>query len=183
MNARARRRRLPVLLPADRTKRRLLVVFAGLVAVIVCASVAVAASGSGRARLQIHERNKEVGNGHYGQFRLVLADVPVDSGKTSITLIGQAAGQEKTVGGEPQEPVAGNDNLVGKKGTLSIAFRGISIPVNLDASTGAAFYAEFGTWTVAAGTGKYKGWKGGGRWADSGTPAIDNLEWDGYISR
>jgi hypothetical protein len=28
----------------------------------------------------------------------------------------------------------------------------------------------------------HKGWKGGGRWADSGSPTIDNIEWDGAIT-
>jgi hypothetical protein len=152
---------------------------------VVAANIATGASATAPpARIAIHEQNKPVGNQHSGQFRLVLNDVSVDSGKTSIILIGNAAGQAKTVGGEPQEPVAGNDNLRGKKGTLSIAFRGISIPVNLNPSTGKAFYAEFGTWKVAHGTGMYKGWKGGGRWADSGSPnpTIDNIEWDGAIT-
>jgi hypothetical protein len=165
--------------------KRVLVPLTGLIAAgaVVAANIAPGASATAQAsRIAIHEQNKEVGNEHHGQFRLVLNDVSVDSGKTSITLIGTAAGQAKTVGGQPQEPVAGNDNLTGKKGTLSIAFSGISIPVNLNPSTGNAFYAEFGTWKVAHGTGVYKGWKGSGRWADSGSPAIDNIEWDGYIT-
>jgi hypothetical protein len=168
----------------DQMKRTLLSVSGGVVLVIVCSGIALGASGEAQpSRMAIHERNKEVGMNHLGQFRLVLNDVRVDSGKTVITLIGQAAGLATTAGGEPQEPVAGNDNLTGKKGTLSLAFRGISIPVNLDPVTGHGFYAEFGTWKVAAGTGMYKGWKGGGRWANSGNPSIDNIEWDGYITR
>ena len=161
--------------------RRVLVLIT--VGAVIAAKIATGASATAQAsRIAIHEQNKEVGNEHHGQFRLVLNDVSVDSGRTSITLIGIAAGQAKTVGGQPQEPVVGNDNLTGKKGTLSIAFSGISIPVNLNPSTGKGFYAEFGTWKVAHGTGVYKGWKGSGRWADSGTPAIDNIEWDGYIT-
>jgi hypothetical protein len=163
-------------------------VFALGAVMVICGAVVAATIATGAAataqpsRIAIHEQNKGVGNEHHGQFRLVLNDISVDSGKTSITLIGVAAGQAKTVGGQQQEPVAGNDNLTGKKGTLSIAFRGVSIPVNLNPNTGNAFYAEFGTWKVAHGTGMYKGWKGGGRWADSGNPTIDNIEWDGSIT-
>jgi len=168
----------------NKLKRTLLSVSAGVVLLIVCSGIAFGASGKAQpSRMAIHERNKDVGMNHLGQFRLVLNDASVDSGKTVITLIGQAAGLATTVGGELREPVAGNDNLTGRKGTLSLAFRGISIPVNLDPVTGTGFYAEFGTWKVAAGTGIYKGWKGSGRWADSGNPSIDNIEWDGHITR
>jgi hypothetical protein len=150
---------------------------------VIAANVAAGASATAQpSRVAIHEQNKPVGMEHHGQFRLVLNDITVDSGKTSITLIGSSVGQAKMVGGQPQELVAGNDNLTGKNGTLSIAFRGISIPVNLNPNTGKAYYTEFGTWKVAHGTGMYKGWKGSGRWADSGSPTIDNVEWDGYIT-
>jgi hypothetical protein len=171
-------------LTTDQMKRPLLTASGAVVIAVVCAGVALGASGSAQpSRIAIHEQNKEVGNEHLGQFRLVLNDVSVDSGKTSIALIGYAAGQAKTVGGEPQQPVAGNDNLTGKKGTLSLAFRGIIILVNLNPSTGNAFSVAFGTWKVAAGTGIYKGWKGGGRWANSSNPTIENIEWDGDITR
>ena len=150
---------------------------------VVAANIAAGASATAQPlRIAIHEQNKKVGNQHRGKFRLVLNDVSGDSGITSINLIGPAAGQAKTVGGQLQEPVAANDNLTGKKGTLSIAFRGISIPVNLNLSTGNAFHVEFGTWKVAHGTGMYKGWKGSGRWANSGSLTIDNIEWDGSIT-
>jgi hypothetical protein len=166
--------------------KQVLVPLTGFITVgaVVAANIAPHASATAQAsRVAIQEQNKDVGNEHHGHFRLVLNDITVDSGKSSIVLIGIAAGQAKTVGGQPQEPVAGNDNLTGKKGTLSIVFRGISIPVNLNPNTGNGYYAEFGTWKVAHGTGMYKGWKGSGRWADSGNPAIDNIEWDGYITR
>jgi hypothetical protein len=167
----------------DQMKRSLLAASGSVVTAAVCAGIALGASGGAQpSRIAIHEQNKPVGNEHHGQFRLVLNEITVDSGKTSITLIGSAVGQAKTVGGQPQELVAGNDNLTGKKGTLSIAFRGISIPVNLNPNTGNAYYTEFGTWKVSHGIGMYKGWKGSGRWADSGSPTIDNVEWDGYIT-
>src|SRR5689334_3240827 len=137
------KRSLMSVVAIDRMKRTLVSVSGGVVLVVVCSGIALGASGGTQpSRIAVHERNKDVGMNHFGLFRLVVNDVSVDSGKTVITLIGQAAGLVKTVGGQPQEPVAGNDNLTGKTGTLSLAFRGISIPVNLDPVTGHGFYVE-----------------------------------------
>jgi hypothetical protein len=82
----------------------------------------------------------------------------------------------QTVGGQAQYPVTGYNDLKTKKGTLNFSFVGISILVN------GKFYNEYGSWKVRSGTGMYKGWKGGGRWADVGTPSADNIEWDGVVT-
>jgi hypothetical protein len=44
------------------------------------------------------------------------------------------------------------------------------------------YYNEYGSWKVKGGTGIYAAWKGGGRFADVGTPSADNVEWDGIVS-
>jgi hypothetical protein len=153
-------------------------------AAVVSTSVAFGASRAQAARS--HVAIKEHGNAHpatglvfLGRFRLELDGAAFDSGSTSIR---PNAGNPKTVDGQQQLPVAGDDNLTGKKGSLTIHFRGVSIPVDTSAS-GDAYYAEYGTWKITFGSGIYKGWKGAGRWANAGTPSTNNLEWDGYVTR
>ena len=114
-----------------------------------------------------------------GRFNLVLDGVIEDSG---TTVLRPNEGTAKTVGGQQQTPVFGNNNLTTKKGTLSLSFRGVSITVSIDPAHD-PFYNEYGTWQISGGSGIYKGWKGGGRWALVGTPSANNIEWDRYITR
>src|SRR5216684_1548722 len=69
----------------------------------------------------------------------------------------------------------------GKKGTLTLAFRGVGIAVTTS-TTDSQYEVEYGTWTVSTGDGMYKGWRGGGRWANASVPAASHIEWDGYAS-
>jgi hypothetical protein len=161
---------------------------AALVAVpaVVAVSAAFTASAAdSSSATKVHIALKETGNGHpsaglvfLGRFRLEVNGTVVDSGTTSIH---PNAGNTKLIAGQKQLPVTGSDELIGKKGTVDLFFRGVSIPVNSNAS-GDAYYAEYGTWTITRGTGMYKGWRGGGRWANAGTPSRNNIEWDGYAS-
>jgi hypothetical protein len=144
-----------------------------------------ASAGVSTSATKVRIAFKESGNGHpstglvfLGRFRLEVNGAVVDSGSTSIR---PNAGNTNLVDGQQQLPVTGSDELVGKKGTLDLFFRGVSIPIDSNAS-GDAYYAEYGTWTITNGTGMYKGWKGGGRWANAGTPSRNNIEWDGYAS-
>ena len=114
-----------------------------------------------------------------GRFVLVLDGVDEDVGATRIR---PNEGTAKIVGGQEQDPVFGTNNLTSKKGTLSLAFRGVSIAVMNINPAKDAFYNESGTWQIAGGSGIYKGWKGGGRWALVGTPSANNIEWDGYVT-
>ncbi len=113
-----------------------------------------------------------------GRVSLVLNGVIEDSGSTVIR---PNEGTMKTVGGQQQTPVFGTDNLTTKKGTLSLSFRGVSITISIDPAQD-PFYNEYGTWQINGGSGIYKGWKGGGRWALVGTPSANNIEWDGYVT-
>jgi hypothetical protein len=115
-----------------------------------------------------------------GRFSLVLSGVIEDSG---TTVIRPKEGTPKVVDGQQQTPVFGYDNLTSKRGTLSLAFRGISIVVSNISPAKDPFDNEYGTWTIQGGTGSYKGWKGGGRWAVVATPSANNIEWDGYVTR
>ena len=115
-----------------------------------------------------------------GRFSLLLNGVIEDSGLSVIT---PNLGTAKPVDGQPQAPVFGYDNLSSKKGTLNIFFRGVSIVVaNID-PTKDPYESEYGTWQIKRGTGIYKGWKGGGRWANVSTPSAQNIEWDGVSIR
>jgi hypothetical protein len=160
---------------------------AGIVIALVLASVALGATGrhhgeAGKSLIAIKER----GSTHMtsdktlkGHFNLVLNGVIEDSG---TTVIRPGEGAVKTVDGQQQTPVFGVENLTTKKGTLSLSFRGVNIIVSFDPAQD-SFYAEYGTWQISGGSGIYKGWKGGGRWANVSTPTANNIEWDGHVTR
>ena len=114
-----------------------------------------------------------------GKFILALDGVNKDTGST---IIHPNEGALKTVAGQQQTTVFGNENLTSKKGTLNLAFRGVSIAIKNIDPTKDPFDNESGTWQIAGGTGAYKGWKGGGRWALVATPSANNIEWDGYVT-
>jgi hypothetical protein len=161
---------------------------AGL-SVLAVAGIAFASNGAknqkaaGRSLIAITERGSAQQSSDHtykGRFSLLLNGVIEDSGTTVIT---PDLGTAKTVGGQKQAPVFGYDNLTTKKGTLSFFFRGVSIVVmNFDRGKD-SFETEFGTWQIRRGTGIYKGWKGGGRWANVATPSANNIEWDGFVMR
>jgi hypothetical protein len=138
---------------------------------------------AGKARIAIKERGSAALTSDKtlkGRFSLTLNGVIEDSG---TTVIRPNQGNTKTVGGQQQTPVFGYDNLTSKKGTLSLSFSGIDITINNIDPTKGVFDIESGTWQINRGSGIYKGWKGGGRWANVGTAAVNIIEWDGYITR
>jgi hypothetical protein len=160
---------------------------AGSVAAFALVSIAVGSTGgkhsaaAKKSQIAIKERGSAQMTSDKtfkGRFFVVLDGVIEDSG---TTVIRGNEGTAKTVGGQPQTPVVGNDNLTTKKGTLSLAFRGVSIAVSVDPAK-APFYNEYGSWKISGGSGIYKGWKGGGRWALVGTPTANNIEWDGVVT-
>jgi hypothetical protein len=160
---------------------------AGL-SVLAVASTAFASSGAnqraaGRSLIVIKERGSSQQSSDKtfrGRFSLLLNGVIQDSGATDIIPNESAV---KTVDGQQQTPVFGYDNLTTKKGTLSLVFHGVSIAVNSLDPTKEPFYNEYGTWQIQRGSGIYKGWKGGGRWANVATPSANNIEWDGFVTR
>jgi hypothetical protein len=113
-----------------------------------------------------------------GHFHLLLDAVAKDSG---TTVIRPNVGAITMVAGQSQAPVTGSDNLTSKRGTLSISFQGVVINVR-DFSGGDDFSNEYGTWKISGGSGIYKGWKGGGRWALVGSSSVNNIEWDGSVT-
>ncbi len=139
-------------------------------------------AASGRSLVAIREQGNphmSAGNAVKGRFVLLLDGVVADSGTTSIH---PNNGQERIVDGQKQEPVNAYNTLTSKKGTLNFTIRGLSIPiVNID-PTKAPSYIESGTWKITKGTGNYKGWTGGGRWASVGTASGNNIEWDGNVT-
>jgi hypothetical protein len=167
--------------------RRVVAGVAGL-SVLALAGIALASNGAsqkatGTSAIVIKERGSGQQSSDHtfrGRFNLLLNGVIEDSGATDII---PHEGAAKTVAGQQQTPVFGYDNLTTKKGTLSLVFRGVSIVVNNLDPTKDPFFNESGTWQIQRGTGMYKGWKGGGRWADVGTPSANYIEWDGVVIR
>jgi hypothetical protein len=162
-------------------KRALLTVVASALALLVLVSTVPRASGRVRTavvktHVAIQERLSAQPNSdqtHSGKFSLRVNGLLKDAGTSSVS---PNVGAAEIVGGQVQYPVTGYDELTTKKGTLNISFVGISILVN------GKFYNEFGSWKIRTGSGIYKGWKGGGRWADVGTPIADNIELDGLAT-
>jgi hypothetical protein len=115
-----------------------------------------------------------------GRFRLLLDGVLKDSG-TSIVRPNQQ-GVLRIVDGQTQVPVSGQNNLTSTKGALSFSLTGVSIAIrNLDPTKG-AFGVEYGTWKITSGSGIYKGWTGGGRWANASTPdGAQYIDWAGSV--
>ena len=165
--------------------KRVLPACAGVatVAMLLLASIALGSTGgkqaaTAKSRIAITNRvsaKQRADNTFGGPFVLALNGVNQDTGTTSIGPIHEP---ERTVDGQQQARVTGTTTLTGKKGILSLSFRGVSVNVRNFDSTKFPSYMEYGTWKIAGGSGIYKGWKGGGRYA----VASNNVEWDGYVT-
>jgi hypothetical protein len=163
--------------------KRILMMAAGM-GVVAAASLAGVALGRSHATrslvaIQATVGPKPVGFIFKGHFRMMVNGLPVDSGSASIVLNG--GGALKLVDGQLQQYRSGTDTFKGKKGTLTLAFRGIGIAVTTS-TTDSQYEVEYGTWTISAGDRMYKGWRGGGRWANASVPTDSHVEWDGYAS-
>jgi hypothetical protein len=149
---------------------------AGSVALILWTSVASASSergGAAHAKIHVAIKQRLSSKTHSGKFSLEQAGLVKDTGTSSVS---PNVGAPQVVNGQLQYPLTGTNVLKTAKGHLSLSFVGVSILVN------GKFYNEYGSWKVQGGTGIYAAWKGGGRFADVGTPSADNVEWDGVVS-
>lgn len=153
----------------------------GVVATVSLASVALGGSDAARSLVAIQATVAPTPVGYIfkGHFRMMVNSRPVDSGSSSIAL--NTGGALKLVDGPSQQYRSGSDTFKGKKGTLTLTFRGVAIAVTTS-TTDNQYEVEYGTWTISTGDGMYKGWKGGGRWANASLPSASHVEWDGYAS-
>ena len=166
-------------------RMRWIVAGAMMASILVFAATALgsAAGQAGRSLVVI----KQHGSGQMsadhtlkGHFTMLVDGVIQDSGTTVIT---PNLGNPTKVDGQQQNPVVGYDNLKTKKGSLTLVFHGVSIPIANINPAKDFLEIEYGTWKVQSSTGDYAGWKGSGRWADHVEPdGEDNMEWDGYIT-
>jgi len=168
-------------------KRLLLpTVVVGIVALLVLATVALGkadrrTTGSTLVSIPNLVSGQMTGGTFKGRFRMLLDGVLKDSG-TSVVRPNQQ-GALRTVDGQTQVPVSGQSNLTSPKGSLSFSLTGVSISIpNVD-PTKRAFGVEYGAWKITSGTGIYKGWKGGGRWANASTPdGSQYIDWAGAVT-
>jgi hypothetical protein len=157
---------------------------AGAVASLALGTIARGAADTRATTTVISIQNRVNGqmtNGTFkGRFKLLLDGVLKDSG-TSIVRPNQQ-GALRIVDGQTQVPVSGQSNLTSTKGTLSFSLTGVSIAIpNLDQTKG-AFGVEYGTWKITSGSGIYKGWIGGGRWANASTSdGAQYIDWAGSV--
>jgi hypothetical protein len=163
--------------------KRILMMAAGIgvVATVSLAGVALGRSHAVRSLVAIQATiaPQPVGYVFKGPFRLMVNGRPVDSGSSSIVL--NTGGALKLVDGQSQQSRSGSDTFKGKKGTLTLVFRGVGIAVTTS-TRDSQYEVEYGTWTISTGDGMYKGWRGGGRWANASVPTDSHVEWDGYAS-
>lgn len=75
----------------------------------------------------------------------------------------------------------GTNVLHSKRGTLSLSFKGVTMPIST-LKPGVYASAEVGTWRITGGKGAYQGWTGGGRFASAGFGDVNNVEWDGFVT-
>jgi hypothetical protein len=174
--------------PKEVVMKRVLATSAGVASIgtLLLASIALGSTSgtqavAAKSQVTILSRAKERADHTFGgPFVLAVKGVNQDAGASSI---GPHL-TERTVGGQQGWSVTGNNTLTGKKGVLSISFRGVNITVHNVDSTKFPSEVEYGTWKVIGGTGMYKGWKGGGRYASPSTPGVaQNIEWNGSVTR
>ncbi|MGZ4315486.1 MAG: hypothetical protein ACXVRK_07340 [Gaiellaceae bacterium] len=158
----------------------------GIVALLVLATVALGKTNKRTTQPTLISipnlvSGQMTGGTFKGRFKMLLDGVLKDSG-TSVIRPNQQ-GALRIVGGQTQVPVSGQNNLTSSKGTLSFSLTGVSISIpNVDA-TKRAFGVEYGTWKITSGSGIYKGWKGGGRWANASTPdGAQYIDWAGSVT-
>jgi hypothetical protein len=161
-------------------------VAAGIVALLVLATVALGKANMRTTQptlisIQNLVSGQMTGGTFKGRFRILLDGVLKDAG-TSVVRPNQQ-GSLRTVAGQTQVPVSGQNILTSPKGTLSFSLTGVSIAIpNYDPTKG-ALGVEYGTWKITSGTGIYKGWKGGGRWANASTPdGTQYIDWAGSVT-
>ena len=163
--------------------RHILFASAGVagVALIVVASVALGSTGGRQAPSgsPISITNRLSASTGKGTFRMVV-DASTYTGTATAR---STVDSQKVVGGQVQTRVHGSNDLKSTEGTLSLAFRGVFLPIENIDPTKEGFGAGYGTWQIRRATGIYKGWKGGGRWADAAAASTENLEWVGLVTQ
>lgn len=162
-------------------------------AIAVVVGGVASASTASPSLIEIHEQGTDnrtrpgVTGAVRGKFTIELKKTPLGPGGT--TVIYALPGISRLVKGQEQTPFTGRDRLTSKTGTIELAFKGTHIDVNSKLSSSSRRLgpaAEYGTWKIAAATGIYEGWKGGGNFA-AVAYGYKNLqpysvEWDGYIA-
>jgi hypothetical protein len=148
--------------------------FAATIAIGATAVTGAMGVGTGSIRVVISEKGSEMPFPPKGTF-ILSGKGGGDSGTTAVT---PSEMPSRFRNGQRYAKVSGNDDLTGKKGGLLIAFEGVSV------KAGPKVTVEYGTWHVEAGlgTGAYKSWKGGGRWAASTTGSRYSVQWEGLIT-
>lgn len=150
------------------------------IAVIAVPGATAISEGSvaGRFRVIFTERGHVTPFPPAGTFVLSGA-AGSDSGTTKVAP-GEGPGGIRD--GQRYATVTGTDFLTGKKGKLVIQFEGTTVDAGTNVSV------EYGTWHIFRrfGTGMYKGWSGGGRWAAVGTEQGGSerysVRWEGLVT-
>lgn len=140
---------------------------AGLMLVVLTSSALAGSTGAASSErsgvsIETITRGSTQGTSHGGTFTLV-AGGPTQKGTVASTVEGFTSG---TRNGQNYERIQATDTLKGNGWSLALRTRD-----SIGVSAGAGYSVITGTWTVARGTGKYAGARGGGRMAVVVLPA------------
>jgi len=145
-----------------------------------------------RSLIAIHEHGHDpvnsISHGSTGTFTIELAGTRFGPAGTTYSFPDQAP--DTHVNGEDQTPFAGGETLTSAKGRIELSFVGTEVSVNTRPQRNGSLVGpaiQYGTWKVKTASGIYRGWKGGGSWAEViygyGSVEPYSVEWDGYITR
>ena len=154
------------------------IVTAAILATVVSGAASGLASegtGASKVRVIISERGRSEPLPARGTFVLEGA-AGRDSGTTTIS---PGNGPRGVRDGQSFQRVSATETLSGKQGELPLAFAGVRVAV------GGVDDILYGTWRVVGGfgTGMYKNWKGGGRWAATETGNRYSIRFEGLVTR
>ena len=150
-------------------------------AAILATAVSAAASGvasegtaASKARVIISEQGRSEPLPARGTFVLEGA-AGRDSGTTRISPANSPRGLRD---GQSFQRVSATENLSGKHGALTLAWTGVRV----DAGGGVDIL--YGTWRIVGGfgTGVYKSWTGGGRWAATENGNRYTIRFEGLVT-
>jgi hypothetical protein len=159
--------------------------YRALFAILVTAVLGsvVVSTGSGaqnatRQRIAIEQRFDMLeSTGTWQVYPLTPGPVTRDSG--TFTYSGGPNGNAVR-NGATVTLIVGRHTLAGKKGMITLSHRVES----MDVRVGSGYSADVGTWKLAAVTGSYAGFKGGGRLAAVGLPSgVVIVRQEGWVAR
>jgi hypothetical protein len=159
------------------------------VGALVLALAGGAAGGGSPSKITIRENGTSGASSHGTRGRFTIEVLGTPFGPAGKSVIYELPGDTRYVRGQPQVELSGTGHFTTPKGSLELTFSGLHWDLNTRVTASGDVLgpaAEIGNWKIAAATGIYKGWRGGGKFAAIAygyrDPQPYAVEWDGYIT-